>query len=237
MDTANEKTLLATATTERHVKLEVTDVSADTVTVHFTGLPNNDPNKYSNYSAIWQGPGAGYDGRAPKGTFAFGPDYHDPVGEFTFDKLTITTDDYTVGYAVGAEQDTGQKYGNVCATAYIPSGASDPKDCTYQSLILEMGRVGSTSVSVKFSAPDNYNAKLDGAWIGIWRDQASYFTVPAKAAKADIDGSSGTVTINGFPLGVGNKYTIAMFATGWNEDPSKRPKTTMAATVTFTVGQ
>lgn len=226
------------AVSEQHVTLEVTDISSDTVNLHFAGLSNNDPNKYSNYAAIWQDTAIGYDSSNPpaQSPFNFDAKYHNRSGDFNFSGLTVTSEPYSVGYAVGPQLDNGQKYGNVCAAAYIPSGASDPKDCTYESMQLTMGYVGSSSVSVRFKAPRGYNAKGNGCWIGIWRDAVSYNTVPAAAAKVDIDGSSGSAGINGFPLGVGNTYAIAIFMAGWNDDPTKRSKTNMASVITFTVG-
>ncbi len=229
-----EKTLSVSAVSEQHVELKVTFISADAVNLHFAGLTNNDPNKFSNFAGIWQDTAIEYD-TAPAQKFPFDSNYHNRSGDFNFQSLTINKEPYTVGYAVGPQLDGGQKFGNMCSAAYIPSGASDPSDCTYEPTTLALGYLGSSSVAVKFKAPRGYNAKTNGCWIGIWRDAVSYTTNPAAAAKIDIDASSGTGAINGFQMGVGNTYAIAIFMAGWNEDPAKRSKTNMASVLTFDV--
>jgi hypothetical protein len=206
-------------------------VTADSIDIIYACLPGNQPSTYGNFASIWQNSNSIPYGTSPKYTNpAIG---NTPDGTFNFPNLDLTNNSYIVGFSVGPVLTSPgiQPYGNICATAFIPSVNGTPAifDPTLNLLY-----VGTNSVSLQFNLPDNILPKSNGAWIGIWRSgQPSYTTPPAASAAISVDAPNGSCAINDFPIGRGLTYTVGLFTSGFIKGGVSK-QTALATSLTFT---
>lgn len=206
-------------------------IHANSVDVIFNGLPGNQPDTYGNLVALWQNNNSIPYGTNPKlNTPVIG---NSPDGSFTFEGLDLTNNSYIIGYSVGPILTaTGlQTYGNICSTVFIPANSSE---VTTFSPSLKVMHIGTTSVSLEYSLPQNILPKTNGAWIGIWRSgQPSYTTPPLASSPISQDAPESTCSINGFNIGRGLTYTIGLFTSGFVKSGVSK-QSAMATSLTFT---
>lgn len=215
--------------------IKIQQVTSDAIVVGYNSLPDNRPNTYGNFIAIWQNQNQIPWDQDPISTQSIPNDQQQ--GTVFFPGLTVQDNDYIIGWSVGPTLSTGQKYGNVCSTAFVPKGSNnDPSKIIYSYSNLVLGYVGQNAVLVQFSTPKNCRPVDNGAWLGMWRGGASYKNTPDYSIPVTVNANKGSAGFNNTPLGIGNEYTIAYFMSGWSKDPTKLVQTAMACTIDFTAG-
>jgi hypothetical protein len=221
--------LVVTAPSMQVVTLEVGGVDSDGISFRYTGLRDNLPATYNNTVYLWQDHGVSWDSE-PIASTTLSRDRASGSGRVY---ATITEDEYTLGYAVGAAAETTQVYRNQAASAYLPS-SRDPLQYVYESTQLTFLSVQSGTINLSYRALGGWRPKTDGAWAGVWRGNASYTVPPITDTPTAIPTDSDRGNFSLFTdIGRGNTYTVALFARGW--DPKNAPdQNVMMATVTFT---
>ncbi|KZL88483.1 hypothetical protein [Clostridium magnum] len=206
-------------------------VTGDKIGISYDTLPNNMPNTYGNYIALWQNTDTIPWNQEPLKKQII--DTNTQNGSIAFSGLEITNQSYIIGYAVGPEKPSPQqKYGNICSTAFIPATGSQ-YEYFYANLTLTSHKP--TSVAVDFQIPVGSMPMTNKAWLGMWRSsQAAYNNPPDYATPVDVDAETGTVAFNDIKLLRRMTYTIALFMDGWQGAGKQNGQTTMAATLTFT---
>ena len=223
METQNleaQKVLVAISASESlTTTINISNVSAEEIDVEYDTMPGNQPNTYGNFLAIWQN----YDSipwnTEPLKTFPIPT--NTPSGSAAFTGLNVNNNSYIIGYAVGptlTATGNAQKYGNICATAFIPAASATGDQGTIFTPSISNFNIGSTSVSFQFELPDGILPQSDGAWAAIWKGgNPSYFsTTPLSAIPISPDSSSGRAAFNNVTIGRGTTYTIAIFMSGYN---------------------
>ncbi|PAV10656.1 hypothetical protein ASJ81_01685 [Methanosarcina spelaei] len=210
--------------------------TGDTVTIDYVTPNSNQPGKFGNCVYLWQ---AG-------DTVPWGdePQQHQAIngtsrqGSVVFNNLDMGKNDYIIGYAVGGETDNFIKYGNVCATAYLPQGSQkDTSKIQYFSTKIAP-QVNRTSINVNFNVTPGVLPKTNGAWAALWRSKTNPYLNPIydQVSAVPIDGDEGSVTFNDVTLVTGVTYTLAFMMSGWNEKTNKPTcQTAIAAVSTFKI--
>lgn len=153
-----------------------------------------------------------------------------PNGSWAFMSLTITTEAYLVGLAVGNDPS------NIVSTVFIPAtgeGAANP--VTFDSSI-QVTSSTATSVTFAYVTPPGQNPLSQGDWVGLWQGQsegALYSIPPTWAAQVGTGASQGNWGLNLVSGGIqrGMIYTLGYFKGGWNTH--KPHQTTLACATTF----
>lgn len=216
------------------IAVKIENVQPNQVTVSYTGLVGNAPNTYGNYIALWQGPNSIPWNKDPDKKFVIPG--NSPDGSTVFADLNVTTLSYVIGYAVGPEiAGTGQKQGNICASAYIAAygkGSPDPQNKTSS---LAVSYIGSTSIAVKYELPDGATPMSNGAWIALWQaSQPSYSNTPLASNNIQADSHKSGGFLNDINLQRGVTYTVGLFTSGWAGAKKTNTQTALACYVTFT---
>lgn len=215
--------------------LNIANVSADSIDVDYTTMPGNQPNTYGNFLAIWQNSASIPWTTDPIKTFPVPT--NTPSGSATFGGLSVNNNSYIIGYSAGPIlTPTGniQKYGNICASAFIPAASSG--DGTIFTSGISAIKVGSTSVSFQFDLPDGLLPQSNGAWAGLWRgENPAYYGTPPSTGFVAItpDVSSGRAAFNNVSIGRGQTYTIGIFMSGFQASGGSTQRA-LACSATFT---
>jgi len=218
--------------------LTISSVSADEIDVDYSTMPGNQPNTYGNFIAIWQNSDS-----IPWNTEPSQPIFsitsNTPSGSQPRLNLNLTANDYIIGYGVGPVLTSGnvQKYGNICATAYIPKRLPDgtqPAGTIFTPSVTNFN-VGTTSVSFQFNLPEGLSPQTNGAWAGLWRGGSpSFFTAtPIAAIPISPDTSSGRTAFSGVSIGRGLTYTVAIFMSGYKSGGGSTQRA-LACSASFT---
>ncbi|RBL89315.1 hypothetical protein [Chitinophaga flava] len=221
------------AVSGKGITLGIGQVGQNFVSIYFDTLPGNKPSTYGNTVSIWQNA----DETIPWDSPAYKTkkiDKDTPNGDAIFEGLNLDLYSYVLGYSVGPELGSGQqKYGNVCATAFVPAIGGDP--IAPFSSSVKVGYIGGNSLTADFILPPGVFPKTNGAWIGVWESsQASYTRQPDYSNNIQVDKARGSAYINGITIGRGATYTIGLFMSGWAGGGRPNTLTTMACTFTFT---
>ncbi|SDF78016.1 hypothetical protein [Chitinophaga filiformis] len=240
METQNlaaQKVLVAVPTENAQTTtLTISSVSADEIDVEYATMPGNQPNTYGNFLAIWQNPNS-----VPWNTEPLQPIFYiqtnTPSGSAAFTGLNVNNNDYIIGYSTGPILTAGgnvQKYGNVCATAYIPKAGEGGQGNIFTPAISGIN-IGATSVSFQFDLPDGILPLTNGAWAGLWRGaNPSFYTVaPQSFIPISLDYSSGRAAFNNVSIGRGLTYTIGIFMSGYKSGGGSTQRT-LACSASFT---
>lgn len=225
-----------TSTSSATTTLDITYVTADTIGLSYKTMPGNEPNSNGNYVALWQNADDIPWNTSPLQIQKI--DTNTPNGSMSFLNLSVTTQSYIIGYAVGSSL-TGsnqQKQGNICSTAYIPA-SSNPGSESYPTFTpsLQIVYVGPNSVAVRYNLPTGITPQSNGALAGIWRSElASYNNPPMASSNIPLDAENGTFAFNNISIGRELTYTIALFTSGWSGGSSPNNQKAMACSVTFT---
>jgi hypothetical protein len=202
--------------------------------------PNgNQPNSFGNALWIWQTgnqvPWAspGESTPIPGNT---------PSGDHVFTGLDVTNLSYLIGYSVGPKGDSNWLYPNVVATVFIPAlggsntGSEEAQQGEVFSPNVSMYSFGSNYITAKFDMLAGFNPEKAKTYVGIWEGQvASYTQAPQWSGPAIGSNSSGYISITNIKVLRGTTYTIGLFASGYDSNPSNLKQTALAATSTFTV--
>lgn len=206
--------------------LYVTNVTGDSIDFGFDSMPGNQPGDNANTVFLWQT--SSHQIPTPtKPKFSQKVTVSQPNGTGTFDGLTVTTESYLLGYAVGSDVK------NVCATVFIPAQGGGPT-VPFQPKL--SASAGSTSVRFEFTLPGGTYPTTDGDWAGLWIGQgesALYSLPPDHFVQITENTSSGGGSFNDVPLRRGSQFTIGYFKGGYQQDAPKQ--STLACSVTFSV--
>lgn len=213
-------------------------VTESIIVVKYDLLPDTNPGDNGNYVALWQNKDQIQWNTKPINSQAVTGDSQS--GTVTF-QVDLAQNNYILGYAVGPElASPSQKYGNICATIFIPkippasalrADAVLKAEATgdFQTHLL-LGVVSGDSVTVKYAVPPNCEPKTNKAWIGVFRGSASYTKTPEKALLVNSTEDSGWVSIN-HKFVANKRYTLAYFMSGYSD--TAPVQTRMAATLEF----
>jgi len=202
--------------------IQVAAVSGTSITYSYNTLSGNQPNTYGDTLFLWQNQAQIPYNEPPTSSYTIPGNTQ--AGGYTWNQLSIGTNSYIVGYAVGTDVK------NICAWAFVPASGSADNSSSFATSI-SVGAITSNSVVINFSTPAGNDPTANGDWIGVWNNGApSYIVQPtAKSGVKDLGGNNnGTVGIN-LALLRGNTYAVAYFKGG----ASTSTLTTMAATTTF----
>lgn len=229
--------LTLTSTNLNQTVLKVIQVTESLILLEYNLLPDTNPGANGNFAAIWQNTNNIPYSQTPEGTVAVTGSSQ--KGQFSF-PVELRQNSYIIGYSVGPELAApSQKYGNVCATVYIPSiPATEANEDTVVeaegdesfSTVLTLGVCTGDTVTFKYGVPENCQPKTNKAWVGVFRGAASYGTAPEKAVAMASNEDSGWMAINHKFL-ANKKYTLAYFMSGYSDTPTQ---TRMAAQLSFT---
>ncbi len=188
-------------TTVFQCSIEILGVTGTTVDVRYTGLPENQPQSFQDYVAIWQGAAINWP-VAPMKQLAI-PDNSDP-GTLTLSPVQITSAAYTLGFAVGPSRT------DICASATLGAGGSAAAG---GSVGLSVNTIGTTSLSLHYRTLPGYLPATSGNWIGLWTGVVSPYYAPAPLATVRIpeDINESDVGINGVALTIRTTYTVVYF--------------------------
>ena len=218
--------------------LDVVQALSEVIVIHYDLLADTNPGANGNFLAIWQ--------NKDKIPYKQDPEHTKSVsgssqkGQIPFE-VQLRQNSYIVGYAVGPVlEDPAQKYGNVCATAYIPilsdlsslmeGDVREAGPYKYFFSHLTLGVVTGDTVTFKYAVPANCQPKTNKAWVGVFRGSATYNDPPEKAVAMTSNEDSGWMSIS--HKFVANKmYTLAYFMSGYSNDTPKQ--TRMATTLSF----
>ncbi|HEY6327916.1 MAG TPA: hypothetical protein VI756_01170 [Blastocatellia bacterium] len=229
--------LALAASTSRKTLLTVDFVTADIIGLTFDTMPGNQPNTYGNFVAIWQNQNEIPWNQDPLNVKPIPTNTQ--AGSISFDGLTTNNNSYIIGYSVGATKSSteGQKYGNICSTAFVPATSpGGPSQYFQTDLVLTF--VGTTSVAVQFTTPAGYKPATNKNWMGLWRaSTASYNNPPDWSAPITLDSNFGTAAFNNVNIGRGLTYTIGYFMSGWLGQGQQNRQTALACSLTFTNAQ
>jgi hypothetical protein len=222
------------------VVVNTTSVTATQISLKFDTPNGNQPNDFGNEVWIWQ---SGNQVPWTSEGKAQSVKVNTPSGDLSFTGLNVTTLSYIIGYAVGPKGDKDWPYPNVVASVYVPalgSGDVATDDATQQGDVfspsVDKVTFGATSLVVKYDMLSGYNPSKSGAYVGVWEGTAaSYSQKPKWYEPVSSKNSSGTVSFNNIQILRGTSYTMGLFATGYDSDPSKLKQTALAATSTFSV--
>jgi hypothetical protein len=233
-----QKSLAVTEGSSQVTTLNILQVTPQLIVGEYILLPDTNPGAYGDFAAIWQNTDNIPYNQTPQHTIALTGSTQ--RGPFQF-PVDLTRNNYIVGLSVGPELATpSQKYGNICATAYIPMAPKQDALKEGQTLkanpgstfasSLQIGIVTSDTVTFFYQVPTNCRPATNKAWVGLFKGSASYTTLPDKAVAISSDEDSGWMAINSKIL-FDRQYTIALFMSGWTD--STRIQTRMAATLSF----
>ncbi|ACZ76255.1 MULTISPECIES: hypothetical protein [Dickeya] len=226
--------IAATADQYITVTTDSDSVSANQISVDYSGPNANQPSTYGNILYIWQSGDA-----IPWSADALNSDAlvaNTPSGSQSFDGLDVTTLSYIIGYGVGPLNTSGgwSKYNNVVASVFVP--AIGGGDFDVQKSTVGVNKMGSTSLVAQINMLSGFNPAGSNTWVGIWEGvAASYNQKPKWRAPATSANASSTVSFNNISLTRGTTYTLGLFASGYSAQDTQLKQTTLAATHTFTV--
>ncbi|ATV43840.1 hypothetical protein V6M93_07990 [Pectobacterium brasiliense] len=226
--------LSATADQNIIVTTDPSSVTANQISVDYSGPNANQPSTYGNILYIWQSGDA-----IPWSTDALDSDSlvgNSPSGSQSFDELDVTTLSYIIGYGVGPLNTTGgwSKYNNVVASVFVP--AIGGGDFEVQKSTVGVSKLGSTSLVAQIDMLSGFNPAGSNTWVGIWEGvAASYNQKPKWRSPATSGNASSTVSFNNILLTRGTTYTLGLFSSGYSAQDAQLKQTTLAATHTFSV--
>jgi len=230
-----EKSRVLVASESKVTMLTIDFVTADIIGISFRGMPGNQPSTYGNFIAIWQNHNEIPWSASPLAAKPI-PN-NTPTGSLAFDGLLTTNNDYILGYSVGPEKAPadGQKWGNICSTAYVPPQGSEPPPDEYFQTKISIRHIGSTSLAVQFNTPSGYKPQTNKNWMGLWRGEtASYVNPPDYSTPITVDANFGTAAFNNINIGRGLTYTVGYFMSGWIGQGQANKQTGLACSVSFT---
>jgi hypothetical protein len=224
------------STTVQNVVVTVTSVTGTQISFTFHTPNGNLPSSFGNNIYIWQS-----GDQIPWQTTVRGQaiSVNTPDGSGSFDRLSVTDSSYIIGYAVGPTDPTikWSNYANVASSAFIPaigSSPNPPPPPPPKSSSLTILNLGPTSAVASFNFLDGFDPQSSGAWAGIWAGQSvSYYTPPLWSSQCLGNNNSGTVSFNNIQRTRGTYYTIGLYPTGYNADPTKLKVTALAYALTF----
>jgi hypothetical protein len=196
--------------------ISVDDVTGTTVSVSYAGLPANQPKRYRNFVALWQGTAIAWS-VPPCGRQDILDDA--PSGTVVIDNVRITRSSYTAAYGVG------RAIADACASALIAAGG---QAAARRSVTISVNRIGTTSLSVHYATLSGYLPATNGNWLGLWEGEVSPYDAPRPLARTGIpnDVNEGDVGINGVEIAIETTYSLVYFMGA--------ERTTAAALLTFT---
>jgi hypothetical protein len=179
----------------------IIDVTPDSVSISYAGLPANQPQTYQNFLAIWEASMIPWTVEPLKKEFITS---NNQQGSFGIDGLTITRTSYIVGYGVGPSITT------ICASALLAMGglAAAPT-----SISIALTSIGANSLTVSYRTLAGYLPQQYGNWIGLWRGYASPYNPAPLLARASVESmaTEGDVVFNDVPLARDANYTLIYF--------------------------
>ena len=215
-------------------------VTANQISLTFDTPNGNQPNDFGNEVWIWQS------GNQIPWTSAGKSQaikVNTPSGDVSFTGLDVTTLSYIIGYAVGPKGDKTWPYPNVVASVFVPAiGGSPALEADNQqqgdvfSPSIGVQTFGSTSLVMNYKMLGGYNPALSNSYVGVWEGENAFYTLAPKwYAPITSQNSSGTISINNIKILRGTSYTMGLFASGYDANPSNLKQTALAAVSTFQV--
>lgn len=182
-------------------RISVQNITADTVTVAFAGLPGNRPQTYANQVAIWNNSIIPW-GFDPMGAMTI--PLQTDQGTVALNNLVITATNFVVGYAVGQDLSTS------CASARIAPDGSSPSQSHTQ---VDITRANTDTIVVRYHTLDGYQPASAHNWVGLWAGRVSPYSAPQALGRAAVtsDSTDGTVTLSGLHLQEQTPYTLIYF--------------------------
>ena len=226
------------AGTQTQTGITLKQVTESIIVVKYDLLPDTNPGDNGNYVALWQNKGQIQWNTKPENSQAVKGSSQS--GTVTF-QVDLAQNNYILGYAVGPElASPSQKYGNICATIFIPkippaevlkaNGVLKAEAAGDFKTSLTLGVVSGDSVTVKYAVPTNCEPKTNNAWIGVFRGGVSYTKAPEKAVLVNSTEDSGWLAIS-HKFVANKRYTLAYFMSGYSD--TAPVQTRMAATLEF----
>lgn len=228
---------------KQSMTFNVPELTGESLVAHYIALNGSNPSTMNNKLFLWQVTADEIPvGHAPNAQV--GITESDPESSQLFDGLSIGSEAYLVGYAVGPCSATGNHYENVAATVYVPRDASAEQDTKPIVTDLTITFFGDGIVALHYDLPHGAQPTENLDWIGVFDtgDASDLYTQTAVATTA-VTGtdSSGDLNITGVTMNRGNSYTVGYFKGGWpttsaptQTTTSAPTQTTLAATSTLT---
>jgi hypothetical protein len=197
--------------------------------VSWKGIPNRNPSTSGDFVALWQNSGS-----LPWGTAALNSQNvtnTTPDGDVAFTGLSLTTLPYVVAYSVGADS---TDFYNVAAVLPVSVGGSGS---ALQNISVSVGYVGATSLVIDYNTPIGVMPKTFGHTISLVKG-TTYNPASASpiGSATPSDLSNDGAAFNNVTMVTGQYYTAA-YLTGMDATTKQPAPASVAATVTFQVGQ
>jgi hypothetical protein len=217
---AQDQLMLTTGFSVQPAGVEGTQIQYE-----FDTMPGNQPSSNSNTVFIWQtSDPENIPSSSPQNSKGVAVDQ--PNGSDVFTGLTVTSEAYLLGYAVGPDVK------NVCALVFVPAESAGKDPMPLQPTISALP--GSTSVAFDYRMPGGTAPQTDGDWAGLWQGETEavlYDMPPTWFVPIPQDDPQGAGAFENVTIRRGSQYTIGYFKGGYD---SKTPKqTTLACSVTF----
>lgn len=200
-------------------------VGGTQIQYEFDTMPGNQPSTNNNTVFIWQT--SDPDDIPPDSPLnKNGVAVDQPNGTDVFDHLTVTSEAYLLGYAVGPDVK------NVVALAFVPAENSHAQPSSLQPTISALP--GSTSVSFNYAMPGGTAPQTDGDWAGLWQGESEavlYDKAPTWFVPIGQDDPQGSGAFEDVTIRRGSQYTIGYFKGGYDKTSPKQ--STLACSVTF----
>ena len=212
--------------------------TGDSLTLEYVTPNGNQPNNFGNQLYLWQAGDVVPFGEAPQQHQAI--DGATRQGSTVFKDLSLGDKSYIIGYSVGGETQTWVKYGNVCATAFLPEGIiSDPDPTKIELFSTKINPVvAGDSINVGYQVTPGVQPKTNGAWMALWRGRTNPYLNPGfdHAVAISTNDDINSEDFSGIKLVAGATYTLAFIMSGWDETTQKpTSQTAIAAVSTFKI--
>jgi hypothetical protein len=188
-------------TSRVNCSVSVQNVTADTVTVAYRGLPGNRPQTYANKVAIWNSSVIPW-GFEPVASMTI--PQQTEQGTVALNGVVITDTNFVVGYSVGPDS------ASTCASAQI---GADGGSVGESQTRLEIVGAEADAVVVRYHTLDGYQPSAEGNWVGLWVGRVSPYDAPAALARKQVatDSTDGTIELRGLRLKEHTPYTLIYF--------------------------
>lgn len=215
------------------LRIEIVSAEGTEVEVRYSVPNHGNPKAAQHYIAIWQTDESGEIPWNQKPIKTALVDKEQESSTAFLDDLELSNHHYVVGYSPVPEG----KSQNFCASAFISQlpldqEESDDGECC-RSISLGLKKVSTESVDIEYKTLAQFNPELNGNWVGIWDDASSFSSPPIRHALVKGAACSGHIRFTDFPVVCGKKYRIGYFMSGYTEDKTKLPITSLAAVIRF----
>ncbi len=178
-------------------------INAETIEVHYQGLPENQPYKNGNWFGIWQGSAISH---KQKPLWRFRVESNESANHQIISTLALQKKPYILGYVLGGKSES------LCSTVqFTPDATPEGSPGAPFSNSLSLATYSANSLVANYvTAPGNIPSEYKN-WIGLWAGEASALTSNSILARTAVSQQSNqsSQALTGISLEYDSTYTLA----------------------------